>query len=356
MRIYSFAVCVGCVCILTAGALGQSVNIRFGTAPSTPSAAYAAAGLAGVWNAFEVTPGYVHQPLVGLQGTPIAAQFYQYGNSSMLTYNNPLTSGDDKQLMDSMMLSSNSPVDGCFWVEGLLLGPYEVTIYAMTPNDPARLSRTRVDSGSPGPVMVGGAWPGQHQLTVTYSRFSVTTTDGIIAFHDGLYGGVLQSGMNGVQLRFLGTCPAPTIYCTAKTNALGCVPAISSSGSSSATAGSGFVVSGSNVRNNRPGLLLYSVSGRASDAFQGGFLCVRAPVKRTPGTNSGGSPSPANDCSGVYSIDMNAFAFGALGGAPLLALSVPGTVVDIQWWGRDPGFSAPNNSTLTAGLEYSVCP
>src|SRR5207244_3111882 len=99
---------------------------------------------------------------------------------------------------------TNNPTDGCFWVQGLMLGSYEVTTYAMTPNDPSRQCRTRVDNGSPGPTMVGGTWPGHHQLGVTYSSFSVTTTDGVIAFHDGLYGGVLQSGMNGVQFRFLG--------------------------------------------------------------------------------------------------------------------------------------------------------
>ena len=149
--------------------------------------------------------------LVSLQGTAVTAQYYQYGNSSMLFYNNPLTSGDDEKLMDSMILSTNNPTDGCFWVQGLMLGQYEVTIYAMTPNDPTLLNRTRVDNGSPGPVMVGGTWPGHQQAGTTYSRFTVTTTDGVIGFHDGLAGGVLQSGMNGVQLRFLGSCPAATI-------------------------------------------------------------------------------------------------------------------------------------------------
>jgi hypothetical protein len=203
MRANLVAACVGSACALTASAFGQSINIRFGTAASTPSPAYAAAGLAGAWNTFQVTPVGARQPLVGLQGTPIAAQYYQNGNSSMLTYDNPLTSGDDGRLMDSMLLSSNSPTDGCFWVEGLQLGQYEVTIYAMTPNDPLLQNRTRVDNGTPGPLMVGGSWPGHHQPGITFSRFTVTTNDGVIAFHDGLSGALIQSGMNGVQLEFL---------------------------------------------------------------------------------------------------------------------------------------------------------
>ena len=146
----------------------------------------------------------------------------------------------------------------------------------------------------------------------------------------------------------------PNAYCTAKVNALGCTPAIATAGTPSAVAPSGFTVIGSNVRNNKPGLLLYSVTGSAANPFTGGTLCVAAPIKRSTPVASGGTPAPANDCTGVYTIDMNAFAQGALGGLPSPALSVSGTVVCCQFWGRDPGFAPPNNTTLTSAIQYQI--
>jgi hypothetical protein len=146
--------------------------------------------------------------------------------------------------------------------------------------------------------------------------------------------------------------PPPVVYCQAKLNSLGCLPAIASSGTSSASSTSGFAIQCANVRNNKPGLLFYGTSGRASSPFQGGLLCVAAPIKRTPVVVSGGTAPPANDCSGLYAIDMNAFAAGALGGSPPPELTVPGTIVDCQWWGRDPGAVA--DTSLSEGLEYTV--
>ena len=142
-------------------------------------------------------------------------------------------------------------------------------------------------------------------------------------------------------------------YCTAKRTSLGCLPRIGFSGAPSASQSSGFTVQAFDVLSNKVGLLLYGISGRAAVPFQAGVLCVNPSVKRTPGVQSGGNPPPT-DCSGTFSIDMNAFAAGALGGNPLPALSQPGTVVDSQWWGRDSGFAPPNNTQLSDALEYVV--
>ncbi len=146
----------------------------------------------------------------------------------------------------------------------------------------------------------------------------------------------------------------PGVYCVAKNNSLGCTPSIGSSGTPSSTATSGFTISAAQVRNNKPGLLLYGSSGRATTPFQGGILCIQPPIKRSVAVNSGGTLAPISDCSGVYALDLNSFAQGLLGGTPAAFLRTSGTTVDTQYWGRDPGFPAPFDSTLSDAFEYAV--
>jgi hypothetical protein len=83
---------------------------------------------------------------------------------------------------------------------------------------------------------------------------------------------------------------------------------------------------------------------------------VQLPVHRSIPVNSQGNPPTSNDCSGIYSIDMNAFAIGSLGGSPAPGLRSVGTLVTCQWWGRDPGFIPSEASALTSGIQYFVCP
>ena len=145
-------------------------------------------------------------------------------------------------------------------------------------------------------------------------------------------------------------------YCTAKVNSLGCTPAIGFAGQPSVAASSGFTVTCSNVRNQKPGVLTYSSSGRAAVPFGGGLRCINTPVQRTIVLGSGGTSLPGNDCSGAYSIDMNSFASGGLGGSPASFLTQPGYIVTCQFLGRDPGFGAPGNVTLSNGLEFMTLP
>jgi hypothetical protein len=113
-------------------------------------------------------------------------------------------------------------------------------------------------------------------------------------------------------------------------------------------------VQANGVRNQAPGLLLYGRSGRNATPFGGGTLCVGLQLFRGPAVNSNGSTPPTVNCTGVFQTDMNAFRAGQLGGNPQAFLSVPGTVVDCQYWGRDSGFASPNNVQLSNGLEFEI--
>ena len=138
-------------------------------------------------------------------------------------------------------------------------------------------------------------------------------------------------------------------YCQGSPNSLGCVAQIGWTGSASATSGSGFVIGAGQVRNQCVGLLVYGFDGKATQPFMGGTLCVQSPLQRTPGQVSGGSPPGSVDCSGAYSIDLNAYTatepFTSL-------LRIPGTAVHAQWWSREP--SVASHAVLSNAVEFMV--
>jgi choice-of-anchor B domain-containing protein len=174
---------------------------------------------------------------------------------------------------------------------------------------------------------------------------SAASTTNIVWTHPP---GALES-----MLVTMAVCPSgPFSYCVAKQNSCGGTPALSFSGASSASAGEGFTVQARGARYHKSGLLVYTDKGTGSiHPFQGGTLCLGLPVRRTPTIfESGATPG---SCDGSFALDLNSFAFGALGGKPAAFLSIPGTQVNLQQWGRD---TIASGSYLSNAGQYTVGP
>jgi sugar lactone lactonase YvrE len=142
--------------------------------------------------------------------------------------------------------------------------------------------------------------------------------------------------------------PTATTYCSPKTNSQGCLPGFTFTGVASVTSSQPFTIRAHSVINQKLGLLFYGTGGPASSPFQGGTLCVLAPIRRTASQSSGGTIGP-DDCSGTFSYDFNALLRS--GSDNLLGA---GSTVHAQWWSRDP--ADPFTTSLSGGIRFLVRP
>lgn len=146
--------------------------------------------------------------------------------------------------------------------------------------------------------------------------------------------------------------PAPKSYCTAGTTTNGCLATMSSTGTPSAAASSGYTLSVTNVEGQKQGLLYYGINGGQETPWANGspsFQCVKAPRQRMGVLVSGGT---AGTCNGTFNVDFLAYCAthpGSLG-TPLAS----GLVVTAQAWFRDP--PAPKATNLSDGLEFTIVP
>lgn len=139
-------------------------------------------------------------------------------------------------------------------------------------------------------------------------------------------------------------------YCTSSHSTNGCVASLSGVGLPDPASPSGYVINAAGVDGQRTGLMFYGVSGAAAAPWGAtGFLCVKAPLQRTPSQNSGGA---VGACDGALSVDWNAYVFthpAALG----TGLSAGETVWAQAWW-RDP--PSAKTTALSDGLAFVVTP
>ncbi|NUP95296.1 MAG: hypothetical protein HUU28_03945 [Planctomycetaceae bacterium] len=125
-------------------------------------------------------------------------------------------------------------------------------------------------------------------------------------------------------------------YCTAKTNSQGCIPAIGAINNASLSSSRPFWITCSQQLNERSGLLFYGFRPK-STPYQGGYLCVESPTRRSPLLHSGGN-SGGTDCSGSFAYDFNERIHSGADTSLTLAAEVYA-----QFWSRDPAASFGNN-------------
>jgi hypothetical protein len=301
--------------------------------------------------------------LIDLSGS-MTTVFMKNTGGNDNNFDNPLTAGDDESLLDNYVDTGGVGKVYAFAIRSLALGDYLVITYAWSPDDPVNdVTIVTVSNSQDPPQKVGGQdWSGMHELGVTYAAHKVTVTNND-SFDITIEAGSGEGRFGGIQI--LPIKPV-TKFCTAKTTLACGTPAIDAFGNPSATAGSGFIVSAGPARSCKLGVLIYNTQTAAPLPFQGGTLCLDPMGLRRGGpTNSFGTPGGAN-CDGEFAMDMNAFAVsswvvpdcagnpaGIPPNNPAPFLTIVGTTVFAQYWGRD---SVATGSFVSNGVAWTIGP
>jgi hypothetical protein len=142
----------------------------------------------------------------------------------------------------------------------------------------------------------------------------------------------------------------PVTYCTTGTSASGCQALIAASGSSSASAPSGFTLLATDVEASKRGLFFFGVNGRKASSWYGGssYQCVVSPVARGELLQEVGT---TGNCDGSYAYDLNARWTQKPAQNP-----GPGALVDAQFWYRDPFNASGPGTSLSDAVEFCVGP
>lgn len=137
-----------------------------------------------------------------------------------------------------------------------------------------------------------------------------------------------------------------TAFGTAKTNSLGCVPAIGANGVPYASGFDSFFLIATTVLEDKPGIFFWGLT-QAQLPFGGGTLYVQPPIVRTP-VQFAAHPFDGL-CTGTYVFHFTQAYMASEGLAP-------GVTCYGQFWSRDPGFAPPGNIGLTDAIAFTWGP
>jgi hypothetical protein len=140
-------------------------------------------------------------------------------------------------------------------------------------------------------------------------------------------------------------------YCTTSTTSLGCTPTMTSSGTPSASAASGFFLDCVGLEGQKRAVIFFGTApvSAAWAPNSTSTRCVDLPAQRTPSANASGD---LGQCNGVHSLDWNAWrAANPSGiGSPYAS----GVTLYAQTWFRDP--PAATGTNLSDARSFTLCP
>jgi len=203
----------------------------------------------------------------------------------------------------------------------------------------------------------GTAW----EYTDSWARRSSLAAESTFSATDWAFGG--PNALDGADEATIAALTQPGTYapcvptfmsyCTTGTSAIGCQASISATGQASASAPSGFSLLATGAEGQKAGGFYFGWNGQLALPWGNStsLMCVNSPRFRA-GLMSGAGTSGA--CDGAFSVDLNAM-WCATCPKPSKNPGI-GTVVDAQFWFRDPASSTSITTALSNAIEFTVGP
>lgn len=336
--------------------VAQSINIDIScNALSTPSdSGGGVAGQWGSWNFVDHAP--TGSAVVDLTGaaTSVQVSVTNVGGHTCADVSN-FGPGDTGAVFDDLE-AVIAGATSTWKLSGLVPARvYTVTLSCWDPASPG-VALTSVRLPLSAPPVDCGVWDGVGFAAAgdaTVVAPVQADANGEIRWSIAPAAGSPRGALNAIQLTdrvFGGTLPE--VYCTAGVSSQGCVGRISTTGTPSVSAGSGFEIRVTGARTpSATAIFIYSLNGRTAVPFcsaSNSYVCIR-PVHVRFGRTSIPNGAP---CLGAFASDWNQDVGWWLGP------QIPGQTVTVQGWWRDINLCSPLDpkNSLSDAVEFIPAP